>query len=132
MSKKQIGKIAALTLYLFLVCVGVASAANVTMMTREELNALQDGKPVILDVRPTMSWTFSGSKIKGAVREDPSNVESWQQKYPKDCQIVLYCQTDVTSSGVARKLASAGFQKIYVLKGGWSAWSDAHYPTEKI
>jgi rhodanese-related sulfurtransferase len=116
---------------MFLVCEGVALAAGVTMMTIEELKALQDSKPIILDVRPTMSWAFSGSKIRGAVREDPSSVESWQQKYPRDSQIILYCQTDVTSSGVARKLASAGFQKIYVLKGGWSAWSDAHYPTEK-
>ncbi len=130
MSRKSIGRIAALTLCLFLVCVSVASAA-VTMMTREELKDLQDSKPIILDVRPTMSWVLSGSKIKGAVREDPSKVESWEPKYPKDCQIILYCQTDVTSSGVARKLASDGFQKIYVLRGGWSAWSDAHYPTEK-
>ncbi len=131
MSRKPIRRIAILALGIFLVCTGTASAAGVTMITGEELKALQDSKPIILDVRPTLSWTFSGSKIKGAVREDPSNVESWQQKYPRDSQIVLYCQTDVTSSGVARKLAAAGFQKIYVLKGGWSAWSEAHYPTEK-
>lgn len=125
------GRIAALALCMFLACAAAASAAGVTMMTREELKALQDSRPIILDVRPSMAWTFSGSKIKGAVREDPSKVESWEQKYPKDSQIVLYCQTDVTSSGVARQLASAGFQRIYVLRGGWSAWSEAHYPTEK-
>ncbi len=131
MSRQRTGRIAKFTFCIFLVYMGVASAAGVTMMTREELNALQESKPIILDVRPTMSWTFSGSKIKGAVREDPSDVESWQQKYPKERQIILYCQTDITSSGVARKLASAGFQRIYILRGGWTAWSDAHYPTEK-
>lgn len=125
-------KIPVLGVCLFLIWGGMVSAAGFTLITKEELKVQQDkGDIIILDVRPKMSWFLSGSKIKGALREDPTGVDSWQGKYAKDNMIVLYCQTDVTSSGVARQLASAGFQRVQVLRGGWSAWSDAGYPTEK-
>ena len=84
----------------------------------------------MLDVRATLGWLLSFSKIKGAVREDPGKVESWQTEYSKDKTIVLYCQAQHTSSSVAQKLVSAGFQGVYVLKGGWSEWSKADFPTE--
>jgi rhodanese-related sulfurtransferase len=32
---------------------------------------------------------------------------------------------------VAREFVKAGYQKVYALKGGWLAWSNAGYPTEK-
>jgi rhodanese-related sulfurtransferase len=31
---------------------------------------------------------------------------------------------------VARQLIEQGFTKVYALKGGWSAWEKAGYPTE--
>ncbi|MHC1741619.1 MAG: rhodanese-related (seleno)protein [Syntrophobacteraceae bacterium] len=106
-------------------------AAGYSMITADDLRTMQNAQGlVIVDVRPTTSWMFSMSKIKGAIREDPKEVSSWQNKYAKDRPIVLYCQTDVTSLGVGRRLASAGFQNVYVLKGGWSDWSHAKFPTE--
>lgn len=106
-------------------------AAGYSMITVDDLKAMQGDKGlVIVDVRPTTSWMFSMSKIRGAIRENPNEVSSWQSKYSKDRPIVLYCQTDVTSLGVGRRLASAGFENVYVLKGGWSEWSHAKYPTE--
>jgi 3-mercaptopyruvate sulfurtransferase SseA len=32
---------------------------------------------------------------------------------------------------VAQQLASAGFKKVEVLKGGWNEWYEARYPVEK-
>jgi 3-mercaptopyruvate sulfurtransferase SseA len=32
---------------------------------------------------------------------------------------------------VAQQLASAGFKKIEVLKGGWNEWVLSQYPVEK-
>jgi hypothetical protein len=46
---------------------------------------------VIIDVRNVGGWINSDSKIKGAVREDPTLVGSWSEKYPKDKTIILYC-----------------------------------------
>ncbi len=60
-------------------------------ITKEELKSmLDDPDVVILDVRGAKQWEASGRKIKGAVWEDPKNVESWADKYPKDKTLVLY------------------------------------------
>jgi len=31
---------------------------------------------------------------------------------------------------VALKLIGMGYMKVYALKGGWKAWSEAGYPVE--
>jgi len=61
-------------------------------MTKEYLKGLLSNSDLaIVDVRFRRDWTCSDLKIKGAVREDPENIESWANKYSKDKTIVLYC-----------------------------------------
>ncbi len=45
----------------------------------------------IIDVRAVSDWKESKLKIKGAVREDPNNVDGWASRYPKDRALILYC-----------------------------------------
>jgi len=67
-------------------------AGDTARMTQEELKGrLDDPAVVIVDVRTEGSWKASESKIRGAVREDPSAVEHWIKKYPKDKALVFYC-----------------------------------------
>jgi len=69
-----------------------ALAADVPRITKEELKSrLGDRDVVILDVRRSGDWKASSSKIQGAVREDPADVDSWAAKYPKEKTLVLYC-----------------------------------------
>ena len=51
------------------------------------------GKPelILIDVRAGADWKASTQKIKGAVREDPGQVDTWMKKYPKDKTLVFYC-----------------------------------------
>lgn len=74
------------------VMTALATSADAPRMTKEELKALL-GQPdlIIIDVRTGSDWTASDLKIKGAVREDPENIESWANKYAKDKTLVLYC-----------------------------------------
>jgi rhodanese-related sulfurtransferase len=67
-------------------------AAEAPRMEKEQLKA-QLGNPdvVVLDVRALTDWVMAKEKIKGAVRENPRDVEDWSGKYPKDKTIVLYC-----------------------------------------
>jgi rhodanese-related sulfurtransferase len=67
-------------------------AAEAPRMEKEQLKA-QLGNPdvVVLDVRAFTDWVMTKEKIKGAVRENPRNVEDWSGKYAKDKTIVLYC-----------------------------------------
>ena len=79
--------IISLAIGIFTTCKG-----DVPRMTMGELKAIL-GNPdlVIIDVRLEREWNKSDSKIKGAIREKPVNIESWANKYPKDKILVLYC-----------------------------------------
>ena len=72
---------------------GVACAQqDVPKMTKEDLKPLV-GNPdvIIIDVRSKPDWEGDTLMIKGAVREDPTQVASWMDKYPKDKTLVFYC-----------------------------------------
>jgi hypothetical protein len=65
--------------------------ADPPRMPAEVLNArLNDPDLVILDVRSSTDWNASDKKIKGSVREDPENVQSWADNYSKEKTLVLY------------------------------------------
>ena len=83
------------TLSIFLMVVGCAmfeKSVDAPRMPKDELKA-RLGNPdlLIIDVRYGNDWTDSDSKIKGAIREDPKNFDSWANKYPKDKTLVFYC-----------------------------------------
>jgi hypothetical protein len=74
---------------LFLAC---ALAGDVPRITKEDLiKMLGAADLVIVDVRVDKDWTSSDSKIRGAVRENPKDIDSWAKKYPKDKTLVFYC-----------------------------------------
>jgi rhodanese-related sulfurtransferase len=64
----------------------------VQKITVDQLNAMLTNPDVaIIDVRTGIDWNSSEWKIKGAVREDPFDTDTWAKKYPKDKTIVVYC-----------------------------------------
>jgi rhodanese-related sulfurtransferase len=69
----------------------LAACEEAPRKTAEELKAML-GAPdlVVLDVRTEYDWKSSSEKIKGAVRENPLDADSWAGKYPKDKTMVLY------------------------------------------
>lgn len=84
-----------LLLNLIVGCSGAHLSSDTYKMTKEELAtqmAVAHGDTLlILDVRLENQWMKSDYKIKGAVRENPSEFKSWADKYPKDKILVLYC-----------------------------------------
>ncbi len=76
--------------------VGVAALAaaapeEVRKMAKEEARAMLDGAEITaIDVRMPHDWDPSDVKIPGAIREDPKDVSSWADKYPKDKALLLY------------------------------------------
>jgi hypothetical protein len=72
--------------------VTAAAAQNVSLVSKEQVYP-RLGSPdlVIIDVRAGKDWSSSQKKIKGAVREDPDEVEAWAKKYNTQQDIVLYC-----------------------------------------
>lgn len=88
---------------------------------------------IVVDVRMAKAWEDCDSKITGARREDPGKVSTWAKNYPKDKTIVFYCSCDNegTSKHVAEQLRASGFNDAYALKGGWKAWIESDFSTEK-
>jgi predicted GTPase len=68
-----------------------ARSDNVLRITKEELTSML-GNPdvIILDVDREGNWEDRDRKILGAVRENPKEIESWVNKYPKNKNLVLY------------------------------------------
>ena len=81
-----------LPLLILLTGITMSLAADVPVVTKEELKAqMGNSNVMILDVRTGKDWKSSEFKIKGAVRADPSEFDKWATTYPKDKTLVLYC-----------------------------------------
>lgn len=77
---------------LSLVLVLPVLAAETPRIEKEKLKEML-GQPelILIDVRAGGDWKASTQKIKGALREDPGQPESWMKKYPTDKTLVFYC-----------------------------------------
>lgn len=51
-----------------------------------------------------------------------SNMSSEIEKLDKEKEVVVICQSGMRSTKAAKMLKKNGFQKIYNVKGGMSAW----------
>jgi hypothetical protein len=91
-----------LLLYMILLCAAALSVGflggvvyaqeNVPRMTKEDLKPLiGDPNVILIDVRSMGDWNKDTLMIKGAIREDPVDVASWMDKYPKEKTFVFYC-----------------------------------------
>ena len=103
-------------------------------MSKEVLKGrLGDPELIVIDVRMAKAWEDCDSNITGARREDPAKLSTWAKHYGKDKTIVFYCSCDNegTSKHVAEQLRAGGFEDVYALTGGWKAWIEGDYPTEK-
>jgi hypothetical protein len=92
--KRTISAVFKLLVALTLVAAGslnALSGGSAPRITTEKLKSmLGDPKLVIVDVRRNLDWNSSEYKIKGAVRADPTKVESWASSFGKDKTFVIY------------------------------------------
>lgn len=71
---------------------GMANGDDVKRISKESLKSLLGSENVIVvDVRTARDYSSSDLKIKGALREDPSQVRKWMGKYEKEKTLIFYC-----------------------------------------
>ncbi|NLC61277.1 MAG: rhodanese-like domain-containing protein [Gammaproteobacteria bacterium] len=83
---------------------------------------------LVVDLRPIADFDkghIAGSKNVTMSQFDP---ESKQLNAAKGLPVVLVCKTGQTATGAAARLKKAGFERVYVLDGGITAWQDAQLP----
>ena len=88
---------------------------------RERLGANRD--VAVLDVRAPQE--ISAGKIEGAIEVDQVKAQEIIQTWPRDREIIVYCQHGKRSLQAAQFFQSHGLENIKSLAGGYSAWTGA-------
>lgn len=96
----------------------------------EEARALIDsGQVTVVDVREP--WEYEKDHIAGAQLIPLARIISGPANHIKQDQVVFVCEVGQRSGVAAEVAASLGFENLYNLEGGMSAWREHGYPVEK-
>jgi serine protease Do len=104
-------------------------------VSAEELARAIGQRPdlVLVDVREPASYAASQFMAKGALRATAEDVLQACSALSRDQGIVLYCDSpdETASAHIAQRLMAAGYARVAVLAGGFSAWRGASLPLER-
>ncbi|MCL1142750.1 thiosulfate sulfurtransferase GlpE [Shewanella gaetbuli] len=78
----------------------------------------------IVDIRDAA--TFNAGHIQGSVNLTNENIASWMADADMDAPLVVVCYHGISSQGAANYLIEQGFDDVYSLDGGYTAWGEAH------
>ena len=103
----------------------ITPAGAVQLMNNEEDNML------VLDVREP-SETAAG-KISKALQMPVSGIDKriGELEKHRDKHVIVYCKNGTRSGIACKALNKAGFDHVYNLSGGVTAWQEAHLPLSK-
>jgi phage shock protein E len=84
--------------------------------------------PLVLDVRDPQELDGELGKLSGAVNVPLTQLKQrlGELSTYKLEHIVVVCRTGRRSEAAARILQESGFERVFVLKGGMTAWRNAH------
>ncbi|MCZ6770103.1 MAG: rhodanese-like domain-containing protein [Acidobacteria bacterium] len=88
---------------------------------REKISA--NSELTLLDLR--MPSEVEKGKIEGALMVDEKLGQEIVSSWPRDRQIIVYCQHGERSLTTTQFLRTQGFQNVFTLSGGFEAWAAA-------
>ena len=99
---------------------------------------LQNETGILVDLRDIRELARTG-KIEGAIHAPRGMLEFWvdpNSPYHKpvfntDKALILFCASGWRSALAAKTLMEMGFERIFDIEGGLSAWIEADYPVVK-
>lgn len=101
-------------------------------ITPDELGQMLNAgeKPLILDVRSILELEQDPAIIRGAIHLTAEEIEKRHQEFPRDREIIIYCDcpNEESSAKMALLLRRKGFARIRPLLGGIDAWRKGNYP----
>lgn len=103
---------------------------SVPVQKFEELT-VSDPNTIILDVRTPEE--FADGHLKGALLTDFQNQDFKNEidKLDKSKTYLVYCKAGTRQQLAAEHMKSIGFENIYLLEGGFTAWQQEGKPFEK-
>ncbi|NKF52058.1 thiosulfate sulfurtransferase GlpE [Shewanella sp. WXL01] len=78
----------------------------------------------IVDIRDAAS--FAQGHIQGATHLTNENIAHFIADADMDAPLIVVCYHGISSQGAATYLIEQGFDDVYSLDGGFTAWSSAH------
>jgi rhodanese-related sulfurtransferase len=115
---------------------GISDAGVQFISLAEARMEFSKGEALFADARSLKA--FRAGHIQGAMNLDPHAFDSWSgtffSQFPEQTRIITYCDgiQCQLSADLAEKLIQMGYQKVFVLKDGWSQWCAARLPTEQV
>ena len=96
---------------------------EVQISVEDARRRLTDNSEVaFLDIRE--SWEISPSgMIKGAIHVDESKAQEIVGDWPRDREIIVYCEHGERSLQAVQFFQTHGFENIHSLAGGYAQWS---------
>ena len=103
-------------------------ASGMLAVAPTEAVKLINNDAVVLDLRSAES--FSRGHIAGARNVPMDELDGHMEKLAKfrNKPVVAVCDAGITSSKAVNSLRKSGFESVYNLKGGMSAWGQAGLP----
>ncbi|QSX33633.1 thiosulfate sulfurtransferase GlpE [Shewanella avicenniae] len=86
---------------------------------------MQQGERLqIIDIRD--SGSFEQAHIAGAQRVGNDNISQFMAQADLDAPLVVVCYHGISSQSAAEYLHQHGFEDVYSLAGGYTAWAAAN------
>ena len=102
-------------------------------ITVEELRSLMQRQPapLVVDLRGSAERLSDGRAIPGAHAISLAEIERRVADFPKDREIVFYCNcpNEASAATAAKALHDLGYVRVRPLLGGLDAWIEAGYDT---
>lgn len=97
---------------------------HITIENAKQL--INAGNATLVDIRDVDS--FKSSHIEGAVHLSNDNVQQFVQESNLDKPLIVYCYHGHSSQPAAQFLFEQGFDDVYSLIGGYTAWASGNHP----
>lgn len=111
-------------------------SVRMARITVDELRSLMHGqhKPLVVDLRGATERTADGRAIPGAQALDLAQVERRVAEFPRDREIIFYCNcpNEASAAVAAKALHDLGYPRVRPLLGGLEAWAAAGYEFEPV
>ncbi|MCB1857467.1 MAG: rhodanese-like domain-containing protein [Gammaproteobacteria bacterium] len=102
-----------------------------SIMPQQATELINREDAVVVDVRPMSD--FSSGHIINAINIPVNGLQGQLQRLDKykNRPLIVACRSGAQSSGAARQLRKAGFERVFNLRGGILAWQNANLPVSR-
>ena len=104
-------------------------AKYVDVSVQQGKEMIDRGEVFILDVRTREE--YNESHINGSILIPVKELDIRFKELPRDKKILVYCRTGIRSVTASEILVKNGFNQIYNMQGGITAWKNAGYEAVK-